>query len=69
MRNPDDDEFSSLVQSQAVIHRLLQILPRSQIPLGSLDGGVAQQEPNLLEVSTGFAAELGAGTTVMPNAA
>src|SRR6516162_9202779 len=53
--------ISSLVQSQVVIHRLLQILPRSQVALGSLDGCVAQQELNLLEVPTGFAAELGAG--------
>ena len=47
---------SSLVQSQPIVDRLLQILPRSQISFGSLDGGVAQQKLNLLEVPAEFAA-------------
>jgi hypothetical protein len=52
--------ISSLVEAQAVVHGFLQILPRSQISLGGLDGRVAQQELDLLEVATEGAAELGA---------
>jgi len=48
--------IGSLVQSEAVIHRFLQILPRSQVAFGRLDGCVAQQELDLLEVPAGFAA-------------
>jgi len=48
--------------AQPIVDRFLQILPRSQISLGGLDGRVAaQQELNLLEVPAGCAAELGAG--------
>ena len=47
--------IGSLVQSEAVIHRFLEILPRSQVSFRSLDGSVAQQKLNLLEIPTGFA--------------
>src|SRR5215472_2490020 len=53
--------LSSKVQPQPIIHRFPQILPRSQIALGGLDGRVAQQELNLLQVPAGGATELGAG--------
>jgi hypothetical protein len=48
-----DARLSSKVQSQPIVDCFLQILPRSQIALGGLDGGVAQQELNLLEIPTG----------------
>src|SRR5262249_2176466 len=53
--------LSIKVQSQPIVDRLLQILPRSQIALGSLDGSMAEQELNLLQVPAGCAAELRAG--------
>src|SRR6516162_4390985 len=40
----------SLVEPQTIVDRLLQILRRSQVSLGDLDGCVAQQELNLLAV-------------------
>ncbi len=39
-----------------------QILPRPEIPLGGLDGSVAQQQLDLLKFAAGRAAELGTGT-------
>ena len=48
--------ISSVVQSQPIVDRFLQVLPRSQVSFRGLDGGVAQQELNLLEVPTRVAA-------------
>ena len=44
------------VQSQAVIYPLRQILPRSQVAFGGLDGSMAEQKLNLFEVPAGVAA-------------
>ena len=44
------------VYPQPIVDRFFQILARSQIPLSRLNGCVAQQELNLLEVPAGFAA-------------
>ena len=40
-------KIGSLIEAQTVVDGFLQILPRSQIALGGLDGGVAEQELNL----------------------
>ena len=57
------------LQPKHVIDGDRQVLFRPQVALGGLDGGVAEQKLNLLEVPAGCAAELGAGPAVMPNAA
>ena len=44
------------VYPQPIVDRFLQILPRSEIALSGLDGGVTQQKLNLLEVPAGLAA-------------
>jgi len=44
-----------------IVDSLDQILFGSEVPLGGLDGGMAEQQLNLLEFPTRFAAELRAG--------
>src|SRR4051795_3039264 len=46
---------------QVVIDGLHQILPRTEIALGGLDGGVAEQQLDLLEIAAGAPAQLRAG--------
>jgi len=46
-----------------------QILPLAEIPLGGLDGRVAQQQLNLLKLTARRTAELVAGTPPMPHPA
>ena len=41
----------------------------AKIPLGRLDGHVAQQELNLVQIPSGIAAQARAGPPLMPNAA
>jgi hypothetical protein len=52
-----------------IIHRDLDLLLGAKVPFRGLDGAVTEQELDLLEVAAALAAELGAGTTVMPHAA
>ena len=47
----------SQLQSQVVVHRDLNILLRPQIAFGRLDGGVPQQELDLLEIPAVLPAE------------
>jgi hypothetical protein len=51
------------LQSQVVVHRDLNILLRAQIAFRGLDGGVAEQEFDLLEIAAILPAQLGAGAT------
>ena len=48
-------------EPQIVVHRDLDILFRAKIALCRLDGGVPQEELDLLEIPAVLAAELGAG--------
>src|SRR6266702_741282 len=49
-------------QPQIIVDCDLDVLLRPQIPLGGLDGGVAEQELDLLQIPAVLPAQLGAGT-------
>src|ERR1700751_1964327 len=49
------------LEAQVVIHCYRDLLLRPKIPFGRLDGGVTEQELDLLQIATVLAAELGAG--------
>jgi len=49
------------LQPQVIVHRDLYILLRPQIAFGGLDGGVAEQELDLLQIPATLAAQFGAG--------
>jgi hypothetical protein len=49
------------LESQVIVHRDLDILFRAKIAFGGLDGGVPEQELDLLEIAAALAAEFGAG--------
>ena len=57
------EKSRSPLESKVVVHRDLDILIGAQIALGGLDGGVAQEELDLLEIPAVLASELGAGTS------
>jgi hypothetical protein len=57
------DKSRSPLESKIVVHRDLNVLLRAQIALGRLDGGVAEQEFDLLEIPAVLPAQLGAGAT------
>jgi hypothetical protein len=62
-RGPNSNEESTYqLQPQVVVHRDLNILIGAQIPLGGLDGGVTEQEFDLLQIPAILAAQFGAGT-------
>jgi hypothetical protein len=50
------------LESQVIVHCDLDILLRPQIAFGGLDGGVPEEELDLLQVPAILPAELGAGT-------
>ncbi len=54
---------------QVVVHRNAQLLVCTQISFCRLNGSMAEQKLNLLQVATTLAAELGAGAALMPHAA
>jgi hypothetical protein len=56
------------LESQVIVHRDLDILFRAQIAFRGLDGGVPQQEFDLLQITAVLAAELGAGTAEVVSA-
>ena len=56
------DAFADgISKPQIVIHRDIDILFRAQIAFGGLDGGVTEQELDLLEIPAVLPAEFGAG--------
>jgi hypothetical protein len=52
------EESTSPLQSQVIVHRDLNVLLGAQITLGSLDRGMAEEEFDLLQITTALAAEL-----------
>src|SRR5260370_23863964 len=54
-------ESTYQLQAKVIVHRDFYILLRPQIALGGLNGRVAEQELDLLQIPTVLAAELGAG--------
>jgi hypothetical protein len=51
------------LEPQIIVHRYLDILLRPQIAFGGLDGGVPQQELDLLQIPTFLPAKFRAGAT------
>ena len=51
------------LQPQVIVHRDLYILLRPQIAFGGLDGGVAEQELDLLEIAAVLPTQFRAGAT------
>jgi hypothetical protein len=56
------------LQAQIVVNRNLDVLFRTQVPLGGLDGRVAEQELDLLEIAATLPAEFCAGTAEVVSA-
>jgi len=54
--------ITHFLQSNTVVHRDSDVLLRTQIAFRSLNGGVTEQELDLLQIATGLAAELRTGT-------
>jgi hypothetical protein len=52
-----------LLQPQVIVHRDLDILLRPKIAFRGLDGGVPEQEFDLLEIPAVLPTQLGAGAT------
>ena len=60
---------SSALQPRAVVDGLSEPLRASQVSLGGLDGHVAEQKLNLLQLAACCVAETSTCATLMPNAA
>ena len=60
---------TSALQPRAVVHGLSESLCAAQVPLGGLDGHVAEQKLNLLQLAACCVAETSTCATLMPNAA
>jgi hypothetical protein len=59
---PNSNEESTYqLQSEVVVYGDLNVLLRPQIPFGRLDGGMAEQEFDLLQIPAVLPAEFGAG--------
>jgi hypothetical protein len=52
------EEATYRLQSQVVVHRDLDLLLGAEVAFGGLDGGVAEQELDLFDISAVLAAEL-----------
>ena len=61
-RTAHSDEFLAEIKSQSIIYRRSEMLLRSQVPFRRLYGGMAQQQLDLLQITTGPPAQLRAGT-------
>jgi hypothetical protein len=60
---------ASPFEAGAVVHGLSESLCAAQVPLGGLDGHVAEQKLNLLQLAACCVAETSTCAAVMPNAA
>jgi len=57
------------LDGQMIVDRLHEILPGAEVPFRRLHGRMPQEELDLFEVAAGDAAELDAGSSLMPHAA
>ena len=57
---PSNEEATYQLQSEVVVYGNLDLLLGAEVAFGRLDGGVAEQELDLFDISAVLAAELGA---------
>jgi hypothetical protein len=63
------EESTYQLQPEIVVHRDFDLLLGAEVAFRGLDGGVAEQELDLFDISAVLAAEFGAGAALMPHAA